>query len=695
MQPIPSGVERQHGMKRMSVTARVTVLVLLLAPAVAAWSRPDWRVRTADEVDRSRTVVVESPDGSIRVGFGLYEKSGKKAVPCYDVSWRGKVLVRRASLGIELAGSGPLSSNFRIVNVTRAERDQTYPVYPGKSSTARDHYREAVVSLEERAEPRRRLAVIFRAYNDGVAFRYRFSELPGATELVITEEQSTFAFVGNPQAYTLPLGAFTTSYEQRYRFVSLKDVSPDALLGLPMLLEYPDGTWIALTEANLTNYAGMYLSGVAGHSNLLISRLSPWPDNPQVKVKAVVPHVSPWRVLMIADDPGRLIESNLILNLNEPRAIGDTSWIRPGKTTFPWWNGYALGDVGFRGGLNTQTMKHYIDFCAEQGIEYHSLDGFDRAWYDGPIVPYEGADITKSVPEIDLPEVLGYARQKGVRLRLWMHWQAARAHMNTAFPIYETWGIEGVMLDFMDRDDQEMVTFLHEAVRLAAKHHLTVTLHGASKPTGLRRTYPNLLTAEGVLNLEYNKWDAQGVSPEHEVTVPFIRMLAGPLDFHQGSFRHVWPRQYAPRKIAPVVKGTRARTLASYIIFENHLPMVADYPAAYREQEGLELLAQVPVTWHETRVLNGVVGKYITVARRSDEQWYVGSMSDGSPRELTIPLDFVGPGRFVAEINADDLHAPDDPSTLTFRRLQVTAADTIRAELAPAGGHVIRLTPVR
>ncbi len=683
----------QHIIRR----ARVVVLALVYALVAGLWSWLNWAAtrNTLEEEDPGHSLVVQSPDGNIRIVFRLYEKSGMKAVPCFDVSFRGKMLIHQGSLGIDLANNGPLNSDFKIVQVTRGQSDKTYTVYPGKSSTARDYYCEAVVSLEEQPAPHRRLDLIFRAYNDGAAFRYRFPKQSGITNFTITDELSTFSFIGNPQAYTLPLGTFTTSYEKYYQLVPLKDVSPDALLGLPLLLEYPDNMWVAVTEANLTDYAGMYLAGITGRPCLLVSRLSPWPNNPQVKVKAKVPHLSPWRVLMIADDPGRLIESNLILNLNEPCAIADISWIRPGKTTFPWWNGYEVGDVGFRGGLNTQTMKHYIDFCAEQGIEYHTLDGFERAWYDGPIVPYQGADITKSVPEIDLPEVLSYARQKGVRLRLWMHWQAARSQMQTAFPLYEKWGIQGVMLDFMDRDDQEMVNFLFEAIRLAAKHHLTVTLHGASKPTGLCRTYPNLLTTEAVLNLEYDKWDALGVPPEHEVTVPFIRMLAGPLDFHQGSFHHVIPQDFKPRNIAPAVKGTRARTLASYVVFENHLPMVADYPAAYRGQPGLQFLKQVPTTWDETRVLSGTVGKYITIARKSGQQWYVGSMTDSSPRELTIPLDFVGPGKFVAEVYADDLEAPDQPSKLTIRRFEVSSGDTIRAALAPAGGHVIRLTPVQ
>ena len=228
-------------------------------------------------------------------------------------------------------------------------------------------------------------------------------------------------------------------------------------------------------------------------------------------------------------------------------ALADTSWIRPGKTTFPWWNGFYEDKVPFQMGLNTETAKYYIDFCAEAGIPYHSLDGKgNTAWYGGPIVPYEGADITRGVAGLDLQEVLRHAATKGVKIRLWMNWRAAEAHMDRAFPLYRDWGVEGVMLDFMDRDDQAMVNFLRRAIETAAANRLTVTLHGVSAPTGLERTYPNLLTNEGVLNLEYDKWDKQGVTPEHELTVPFTRMLAGPLDFHQGSFRGVPVEEFRP-----------------------------------------------------------------------------------------------------------------------------------------------------
>jgi alpha-glucosidase len=409
-------------MRNSKGTRALWFLVSCMAWAATSWTEPDWSgsVRVAREADPGSTVIIESPDGNLRVVFGLYETTGRTAAPCYDVSWRGRVLVQQASLGIDLEGSGSLGGNFRIVTVRKGQRDDTYAVFPGKTSTAHDNYREATITLEERAEPRRRLDLMFRAYNDGAAFRYQLPKQSAITEFTITEERSTFAFVGNPKAYALPLGSFTTSYEQYYRLSPIEDVTPSDLLGLPLLLAYADDVWLAVTEANLTDYAGMYLSGVAGRPGALVTRLSPSPDNPLAKVRARAPHVSPWRVPMIADEPGTLIESNLILNLSNPRAIADISWIRPGKTTFPWWNGYELGDAGFRGGLNTETMKHYIDFCAEQGIEYHTLDGFDRAWYGGPFVLYEGADITESVAEIDLPEVLGYARRKGVRLRLWL-----------------------------------------------------------------------------------------------------------------------------------------------------------------------------------------------------------------------------------------------------------------------------------
>jgi alpha-glucosidase len=393
---------------------------------------------------------------------------------------------------------------------------------------------------------------------------------------------------------------------------------------------------------------------------------------------------------MIADKVERLVESDLVLNLNAPCAVGDTSWIHPGKTTFPWWNGFYETGVPFKMGLNTATAKYYIDFCAEAGIPYHSLDGLDNvAWYGGPIVPYEGADITRGIDGLDLREVLRYAASKGVKIRLWMHWKAAQTHMDRAFPLYRQWGVEGVMLDFMDRDDQEMVRFLRRALKAAADNRLTVTLHGVGEPTGLERTFPNLLTSEAVMNLEYDKWDALGVPPEHELTVPFTRMLAGPLDFHQGSLRGVPVDSFRPRNAAPLVMGTPCRMLASYVVLQNHLPMVADYPSAYRGHPALPVLVSIPTTWDDTRCLSGAVGEHVVIARRHGDDWWVGAMTDRKSREVTVPLDFLGAGRFRAESYRDDLAAP---SRMAVRKDVVTAGATLRATLAPAGGMLVHLS---
>jgi alpha-glucosidase len=394
---------------------------------------------------------------------------------------------------------------------------------------------------------------------------------------------------------------------------------------------------------------------------------------------------------MVSPRIGRLVESDLVLNLSAPCAIADTSWIKTGKSTFPWWNGYYEEKVGFKPGLNTATMKHYIDFCAEAGIPYHSLDGTgNTAWYGGPITPYEGAEPSKGLVGLDVQEVLAYAKAKGVRIRLWMHWGAAAAHMEKTFPLYKKWGIEGVMLDFMDRDDQEMNRFVRKAVALAAENNLTVTLHGCPKPTGLERTYPNLLTHEGVMNLEYDKWDKTGITADHELIVPFTRMLAGPLDFHQGSFRTVKPAEFKPRDIAPLVIGTPARTLASYVVYQNHMPMVVDYPSAYRGHPALPALVAIPTTWDDTKVLDADVGKLVVLARRSGTDWHIGAMTDQSPRTLRMPLQQLGRTEWNAEMWQDDDAAK---AGVVRRDTALNDGDELTLKLGPNGGAYVKLTP--
>ena len=433
----------------------------------------------------------------------------------------------------------------------------------------------------------------------------------------------------------------------------------------------------------------MFLSKVKGQP-ALVTVLSPRLDQKDVAVQTKLPLETPWRVVHFAEQAYDFIESDLPLKLNAPSVIADPSWIKPGKTTFPWWNGFYEEGIPFESNLNTDFAKYYIDFCAEYGIPFHSLDGENHlAWYGGPI-GYQGDDPTTATEGLDLQEVLAYAKQKGVKIRVWMHWLAARDHMQRAFPLYHKWGIEGVMIDFMDRNDQQMVEFQRKLLELAAENKLTVNFHGVAAPTGLERTFPNLLNSEAVKSLEYDKWDDRGVVPEHEVTVPFTRMLAGPMDYHQGSLRTVLLEKFQAQDAAPLVIGTPCRTLATYIVFQNHLPMMADYPSAYRQHPLTKVMAKIPVTWDETVAIAGEVGKYVVVARRAGDDWWVGAMTNREPRKVCIPLRFVGSKLYRATIFRDDPSAEHKYCETT--KENVSADQLIELSLSESGGAWVHLS---
>jgi alpha-glucosidase len=637
-----------------------------------------------------QTETVVSPNGQLRVEFSLADFESQANVPQYRVIYRDRVLLANAPLGINFHDGNRLGGSCEIVRVDRDQINDSFTQISGKQREINTQAVQLTVRLREASDQRRTWGIQFRVFDDGAAFRYLLEKQSGWEDVNITGERTQFRIPKDATVVSLPLGNFNTSYEGSYQTSLANQISTAQLLGLPILIQTVDGTSLALTEANVYEYAGMFM--VHRGDGVLEPRLAPLPSEKEIAVRHTLPHVSPWRVMMIGDRIGTLVESNIVLALNEPCAIEDPSWIQTGKTTFPWWNGYYEKGVDFRPGLNTETMKYYIDFCSESGIPYHSLDGVKNiAWYGGPIVPYEGADPTTAIDGLDFAETIRYAQSKGVRLRLWMHWKAAEMHMERAFPLYGQLGIEGVMLDFMDRDDQEMNRFVRRAVALAAENKLTITLHGCPKPTGLERTYPNLLTHEGVKNLEYDKWDETGITPEHELTVPFTRMLAGPLDFHQGSLRTVAASEYRPRDSAPLVIGTPARTLAGYVVFQNHLSMVADFPSAYRGHPALPILAAIPTTWDETRVLTTSVGEFTAIARRNGSQWHLGAMTNHRSRTLDVPLTFLPHGQFEAQIAIDE---SEQEAGLALRREIVTAATVMDLSLAAAGGAYIRFVPV-
>ncbi len=556
--------------------------------------------------------------------------------------------------------------------------------------------------MQERRASGRRLDLVFRAYNEGVAFRYVVPKQDAIQTFALASEDTGFYFASDVSAYALNMGRVNTHNEAEFTRVGLSEIKPSSIINVPLLVEVPSGPWVALLEADLTDYAGMYVRGVPGVANALVTTLSRPPRKEAVArnlvwseyqateqpVTGTAPKATPWRVVMMGPTPGSLIEANyLILNLNPPSALADTSWITPGKAVWDWWSGSYAERVPFTPGMNTPTMKHYIEFAARHHIEYLLIDAGWSAQDAG--LP---GGITTQSPSIDIAAIMKHAREKGVKIILWVEWQALDRQLDEAMALYEKWGVAGIKVDFMNRDDQEMVNLYEKWTRKAAEHHLVVDYHGAYKPTGLRRTYPNQLVREGVMGLEYNKW-SERITPEYDVTVPFTRMLAGPMDYTPGGFRNTARGKFQVRDIAPMTQGTRAHQVAMFVVYEAPLTMVADYPEAYEGQPGFEFIERTPTVWDDTKVLNGEVGKYITIARRKNDTWYIGSMTNWDARDLDVPLSFLGTGQYDAQILADAADAGEVATHVAVSTDTVQAAGHLTIHMAPGGGFMAILTP--
>jgi alpha-glucosidase len=650
-------------------------------------------------------LAVTSPDGNLSVVFELKANPqpylpGARAY--YRLSYKATPILADSPLGLDFQGVPALDRDFEIVGADRQSRDDTWENAFGAKRRVREHYNQLTVSLRERQAPRRRVDLIFRAYDEGVAFRYVLPKQEGLEKFTLTAENTGFYFARDVSAYALNLGRFNTSNEGEYRRISLNEIKPTSIINLPLLVEVPGGPWVALLEADLTDYAGMYVGGVAGVENALLSKLSPGPRRMDEVVIGSTPQATPWRVLLINERPGGLIESNyLILNLSAPCALADTSWIKPGKAAWDWWSGSFAKNVDFKPGMNTATMMHYVDFAAAHHLEYMLVDAGWSPQKDDT----HPEDITHYIPAVDIPAIVTHARERGVKVMIWVHWSAVKKQIDQAFPPYEKWGVAGVKIDFMDSDHQEMVNFYEEMVRKAAEHHLVVDFHGAYKPTGLRRTYPNLLTREGVMGMEYSKWSDR-VTPEHDLTIPFTRMLAGPMDYTPGSFHNATREQFKPRFVEPMSQGTRAHQLAMYVVFESPLAMLSDYPEAYDNQPGIEFLEKVPTVWDDTRVLNGEPARYITIARQHGKEWYLGAMTNWDARDLEIPLEFLagrggsqtaltGSEEYEAQIFADGAGADKVATSVSITKKRVKSGDKLNVHLAPGGGLAVIFTSLK
>lgn len=632
----------------------------------------------------SSQVFVSSPSGNLAVGFTL-ESGG---TPRWRVERFGKPILSWSPLGLTLAREVSLTSHLLLLGSETSEHDETYQIVAGKANHARDRYRELRVRLIESLPSRRRMDLTFRVFDDGAAFRYTLPAQEGVTDFDIVKENTAFQFPENMKAWAFQINTFHSSFEGLYLPTMLRDIPDTGEVYPPLTMQRADGVTLSVTESDLSDYGGMYLRGEGGNGLQVV--LPPHPDGSGACVHGRTPFSSPWRVLMIGDRPGDLIESTIILNLSPPCALDDVSWIRPGKAIFPWWPDFYSDRPGVPSELGFENQKYYIDFAAENHIAYLEME---PPWYgdtDDCINNPLRYDITRPVPALRLPELFAYAKSKGVGIFLWAHWDNVDRQGDSAFALYRTWGAVGVKIDFMNRDDQEMVRWYQSTLRKAAAYRLMVLFHGAYKPTGLQRTYPHLLSQEGVFGNEQNKV-TRLVSPAHTVTIPFTRMLAGPMDFTPGGFRNATEKEFRPDYRRPMVMGTRCHQLAMFVVYESPLMMVCDDPGAYRGEPGFDFIREVPATWDETRVPGGSIGEYVVIARRSGQDWYIGGMTDWSPRRIPVALSFLGEGTFHAEMYTDAPDADTHPTGVTVETRTVTAGDTLTIPMAPGGGFALRL----
>jgi alpha-glucosidase len=644
----------------------------------------------------SKALALASPNGSLSISLRLEAKpqpypAGQRLY--YRVEYKGTPVLADSPLGLDLLGADALDHGFEVAGTSARSNDSTWENDFGALEAVPDVFNELVVSLREKAAPNRRLDVVVRAYDGGVAFRYVLPKQEALDTFTIAAESTGFYFAGEEaSAFALNLGRWDTSNEGEYARTPLAAIKPASLVNLPLLVELgkpgKPKMYAALLEADLTDYAGMYVAGVEGVPNALRARLSVAPGRRfDQAVVGKTPKATPWRLIMVGPEPARFIERNyLVLDLSAPCAIADTSWIKPGKAAWDWWSGSTATGVPFKPGMNTATMKHYIDFAARHGFEYMLVDaGWAPIAEDGRL-----EDILRFRPEVDVPAIIAYGKAKGVATLLWVEWRALDRHMDEAMALYEKWGAAGIKVDYMNRDDQDMVNYYEKVVRRAAEHRLAVDFHGAFKPTGLRRTWPNLLTREGVMGLEYSKWSDR-ITPDYDVTIPFTRMLAGPMDFTPGAMRNAAKGTFEARDVAPMAQGTRGHQLAMYVVYESPLVMVSDYPEAYEGQPGLAFIEEVPTVWDETRVLGGEPGEFVVIARRKGDDWYLGAMTNWEGRDFELPLDFLGEGDYQATIFADGADAATDATSLDVERKTVKAGDRLLLRLAPGGGAAVVL----
>ena len=629
----------------------------------------------------SREYRINSPDG----------KTGITVIPGNEIKWSasydGKEIFSSARIAMVLSGGKVLGENEKAGKASVGQlHDIISPVIAYKRSEITDNCN--ILTLDFKSG----FSVEFRAYNDGVAYRF-MTFFKG--DITVTNEISELAFPeGSHSWYPLETG-FMSHNERTYIYSSLDTIGENHLASLPALFR-TKGINVLITESDIEDYPGMWIHG--GGSGLISGQ---WPKYPKEEklnsdrdlyVTSTEDYIArtkgtrlfPWRVFIISKDDAGLVESDLVYKLAAPNMIADTKWIKPGQVAWDWWNANNIYGVDFRAGINNDTYKYYIDFASKNGIEYIILD---EGWY-------KLGNVLEQVPGIDVQELCKYAAGKNVGVILWVVWKSFWDDIDEAVAQYEKWGVKGVKVDFMQRDDQKIVNFYHEAIRKTAEHHLLIDFHGAYKPDGIGRTWPNALTREGVKGMENNKW-SRDINPDHDVTLPFTRMVAGPMDYTPGSLVNMDSVNFRPKFTRPESQGTRAHQIALYVIYESPLQMLSDCPSNYmKEQESTNFIVNIPVVWDDLKVFDAKVGDYLLLARRSGKEWFAGALTDWTSRDMELDLSFLPTGPYTMEIFQDGINADRYATDYKHYKVNVKSGEKIKIHLAPGGGWAARIVPL-
>ena len=639
---------------------------------------------------------VTSPDGHISATVMVGEDIR------YSVSRNEQTLIAPSTISMDLSDGTVFGRNDKVRKTVRTSFDDTFSTVAYKKAEVRDNYNQILLNFKE-------FSLIFRAYDDGVAYRF-VSNLDKKKTYEVISEQAEFNFGEDRQAF-IPYvnsgantveGQYFNSFENTYTVQNLSQWRKDRLAFLPLVVAADEGVKILITEADLTNYPGMHVIGTEG-SNSLKGTFAPYPkvieqgghnrlqgmvkERENFIAKASGDEVFPWRVIMVSTSDSQLAVNDMVWKLSPKQDAGtDYGWVKPGKVAWDWWNDWNLYGVDFKAGINNETYKYYIDFASAHGIAYVILD-------EGWAVNLQ-ADLFQVIPEIDIQELVDYGKERGVGIILWAGYWAFNRDMEKVCRHYSEMGVKGFKVDFMDRDDQLMVNFHARAAETAARYDLMLDFHGTYKPTGLSRRWPNVVNYEGVHGLEQMKWKPKECDQvTYDVTVPFIRMAAGPMDYTQGAMRNASKSNYRPVYNEPMSQGTRCRQLAEYVVFDSPLNMLCDSPSNYiTEAECTEFIAACPETWDESLGVNGEIGKYITIARRSGDAWYVGALTNWDERDITLDLSFLGEGEWSLDIFQDGPNAEKAARDYVHTAATVPADRKITAHLAPGGGWAAKIT---